>query len=174
MNIAYEFSKVKESFQKVKNDIFLLTSKINENYDVFLREHRNLVGEVEGLSNGVKEHITKFKEEFNSGVRKLEDIPEQEILNIKSEMNALKKQIGSVLMEHNHLHSLINDVKKNEKDIKNLKKELKSSELEIYLLKERLIEKDTEVKQMKDISSHLLDVVGELSAMELEILNKIK
>ena len=169
MNIAYEFSKVKDSFLKVKKDMYSLAEKINDNYDEFMRKHEGLSKEVVALSNVIRDHSDNLKKKFRE-----EDISHKELEQLKSEIKELKEHVNSSIKGSYNLRELVDKVRSNEKDVSSLKSQLHSSELEIYLLKERILEKNIELNQMKEISSHMLKVIEELSAIEIDLINKGK
>jgi peptidoglycan hydrolase CwlO-like protein len=167
MNIAYEFSKVKESFVKVKKDMYSLADKINENYDEFMKKHEGISREVVALSNMIRDHTESLKKKERE-----EGISHKEIEQLKSEIRELKEHVNGSLKGNYDLRELVDKVRSNEKDVKALKSQLHSSELEIYLLKERMLEKNIELKQMKEISSHMLKIIEDLSSLEIELINK--
>lgn len=170
MNIAQEFLKVKSSFLKVKEEMTKINSRMHENYEHFLKEHYELSKKVDVLSNQLTKTITEFKTN-HIGV---EGLPQSVIAEVKTEIKEIKKYISESAQVHGDMNLVLEKIKKNELSISQLKEKLSSNELEIYLLKERLIEKDAEIKHMKEINSHMLKVLDELSALEIEILNKTK
>lgn len=170
MNIAYEFSKIKDSFKKVKNDMQAMADKINENYEDFWKKHGNLTKEIEKLSSEMQVHLANFRTTHLQSKEHIEN--SKEILTMKSEIRELKEILNKTFEHNLDIKSLIDSVKKNEATTKVLKERLQSSELEIFLLKERIVEKNVEIKQMKEISSHILKIIDDLSSVELEILNK--
>jgi len=172
MNISHEFSKIRDSFRKVKTDMDFLSEKISENYDEFTRRHKVLGKDIENLTLELKTSITKLRETFlDSSNNNTNNLDLTQINSLKLDIKELKSEIISIQKSHHKTITSIDDVKKNKKDIKSLKEKLHSSELEIFLLKERLTEKDLEVKQIKEISKHLFNVVEDLSKSELELIN---
>jgi len=169
MGVTAEFFKIKEGFKKVREDMNYLSEKISENYDDFFKKHKIISLDVENLTLELKkslEHLNK-----NHINKEAPKISEKELLDIKSEIKHLKKEIVKIQDGHHNLINNISDIKNNKTEIKKLKEKLNSSELEIFLLKERLIEKDVEIKQVKEISKHLFNVLEDLSKTELELLN---
>lgn len=170
MNVAYEFSKVKDSFSKVKADMEFLGKKITDNYENFMREHYKLSSEVHKLSSEMKSHIEHVK---NHHLNPEKDVSHKEFLDLKYVVKELKDEVEKTQKEHNKVTDVITELQKDTKDIKVLKEKLESSELEIFLLKEKLNKKDQEIKQVKEISSHLFDLITELSTLEKE-MTKVK
>lgn len=169
MTLASEFSKIKDAFSKVKNDMIFLSGQISENYDEYMRNHKNLADEVNGISERLHKVIHEVR---NTHLREsIDDGTKEDISMLKQEIKFLKKEVDETHKEHNNIVKFLDDVKKNKNDIKELKEKLHSSELEIFLLKERIAEKDSEIKHVKDISKHLFDIVTELSKVELDMLN---
>ena len=174
MNISYEFSKIRDSFSKVRKDMTFLSDKISENYEEFTKEHEKLANAVHKLSNDIENQLHVAKTHV---VHKEEGVSPKELLDLKTEVKELKKELIAMQRDHEHFTRTLDDVKRNSSesaDVKELREKLKSSELELFLLKERMIEKDVEVKQLKDVSQRLFDIVDELSKTELELLNKTK
>ncbi len=171
MNISFEFSKVKDSFFRVKEDMLAIKDKINENYDNFLREHRTLTNRVEVISIDVKNIIEHLREKHDKSNIVIES---KEILDIKDEIVKLKSSINDTINKNHEIHKDIEYSSKNREDIKSLNHRVHNSELEMHLLKGRMIEKDMEIKQMKEINSHMLTLLDELSKVEIEVLNKTR
>ena len=169
MNIAYEFSKVKDSFLKVKNDMYALTNKINENYEDFIKKHDGVAKEVQVLSNVIRDNLELFRKQDREGT-----VSEKEVMQLRSEVSELKELISHSQQANFKIATILEDVKENKLGVSKLKEQLHSSELEVYLLKERMLEKNIELKQMKEISSHMLKVIEELSSLEIELLNRGK
>lgn len=168
MSIAYEFSKIKDAFYKVKNDMIFLSKQISDNYEDFMENHKKLAKEVSALSEKLQKNIEDVKSiHLTSG----NIVSESELFNLKEEIKSLKNEISETQTHHNQIAKIVEDVKKDKKDIKELKEKLHSSELEIFLLKERIAEKDGELKHVKEISKSLFDIVTELSKVELDIIN---
>ncbi len=174
MSISYEFSKIRESFRNVKNDMEKITEKINSNYDEFIKNHQDLSNQIQLLSLDLSKKLAKFKLEHLESQNNSKIPQTKEILDMKEEIEKLKKEIKHTHKENHKINDTIEQIKQNKKDIQELKTKLGSSELEIHLLKERIIEKDIELKQIKQISSHLLNILDELTSAEIEILNKTK
>ena len=118
MSIVYEFSKIKEAFSKVRNDMNFLADKISENYDEFISNHQKLAKEIELLSNKLRNGIDEIK---NSHNMQGSNIDEREIFNLKLEIKDLKSEINSVQKEHDKVSISISDIKKNNKEIKDIK-----------------------------------------------------
>jgi len=167
MDFTNEFTKIKDSFLRVKEDITFLSNKVYENYDEFMQHHLKLVKEVKEITEHLKNQSKEFIE---SNKKKLDD---KGILNLKQDIKDVRKIIKSILAKYKALEKALSDIKENKKDIKELKKTTKNSQLEIYLLKERLIKKDDELKQIKEINRHMFNTLDELTKLELEMLNKI-
>lgn len=183
MNIIYEFSKVKQSFIKVKEDIIALKNKINDNYDDFIKSHHSLSNEIQNLSQKIHKHIEDFqKQNLNNNHLDHNKHDHKDIIKknnktldqFKLEIKELKNIISESSIEHFDLRNIVEEVNKNKSNINKLTKQLNNGELEIYLLKERLMEKDIEIKKFQQITKHLTNVLGELSRMELEIINQQK
>lgn len=188
MSIAYEFSKIREGFSKVKSDLIFLGQRLAENYDEFKTHHETLAKKIDDLSDELKDQIKVLKEKATTQLHKIDS---KELLNIKSEIKELKTELSNVQASHNKIFMLIEDVKKarenssktskpqkedknikdNQKDIKKIKDQLHNSELEIFLLKERMLEKDEEIKKIKDLNKHMFSIIDDLSKIELELLN---
>lgn len=169
MNISYEFSKIREAFKKIKEEMDKLSLKITENQHNFTLEHLKLQNEIKELSYNLKDKINQYKNHSST----VEPQSQYEISRIKSELSDLKEQISKTMHSHNEFNSFLDLIKKNQIDMKIIKDKLQSNELEIYLLKERLEQKEIELKKVKEINSHLIGAIDELSQMEIEILNKI-
>lgn len=173
MNVAYEFSKVKEGFEKVKTDMEYLGKKIGDNYETFMREHYKLSKQVHSLSSEIKTHL-EFIKDHHLHEQNKNSVSEKEIHDLKYIVKELREEVENTQKEHNKIIDLINEIKQDRKDIGKLKHRLENSELEIYLLKERLNEKDQEMTQVKDISSHLYKLVSDLAQTEIELAKKTK
>lgn len=169
MNVAQEFSRVKESFRRVREDMSVLKDKITENYDDFREKHNGLVREVDELSSFVKENVLAFKNSSKSSVGQggLKDF-----LDLSSEVKSLKAEISAILRHNKEIFSFVEDLRDERSEVGFLKKRVKSSELEIALLKEKMFEKDLEIKKMKDVNARIVQVLDELSSVEIDILNK--
>lgn len=170
MNVNYEFSKIRGSFDNVKNDMKTITDKINVNYDEFVSSHSALTNQIGELSKNVIEVLAHFKTNHLNTEKKM--APTVELLELKSQIKELKKEIVKIQNQNHKINNTVSDLKKKDTDLKQIKKSLESSDLEIFLLKERVSEKDTEIIQLKNISKHMLQVMDELSKMEIDILNK--
>lgn len=168
MNLAYEFSKIKDAFSKVRKDMTFLSEKIVDNYDDFMRRHQQLGLEVEYLSNSVKKHLDELRN------RAFDNHSEKKFQDIKLELKELKKEVEKISSKHSTLKETLDNLKKTPKDnlenLKEVKQRLHSNELELYLLKERMVEKDLEIKQLKEISSKLFEILDELTKAEHEML----
>lgn len=170
MNIAYELSKIKSSFRKVKEDMVYISSKISDQYDEFLKSHRELSNRIESLSVELKSHLSQLKHEHHS-------YDDSALHTLKLELGDLKKEMKDLEKSHTTLSYKIEDFKnstgrKDTKEIHDMKEKIHSSELDIYLLKERMMEKDLEVKQLKDVNTHLFEIVDELARLEQEIVTR--
>lgn len=168
MNISYEFSKIRNGFKKVKEDMLFLSNKIGENYEEFTRRHKILANDVENLTLELKKSLEELRgKNFHSNENVLS---KRDLNELREELKNLKSEVKEIQNDHSKFVSLVNDVKVNKKEIDELKEKLHSGELEVFLLKEKLVERDEEIKQMKEISRHLFNVVDELSKSELDIL----
>lgn len=170
MNLAYEFSKVKDAFGKVRTDLAFLGDKIGENYDDFMKHHNKLALKVEKLSDEMKSNMEVLKEKTLGGGH----IDDKEIFDIRLAIKDLKAELSQIQKDHHKVVSTLDSVKKEKtpvKEIKDIKEKLHTSELEIFLLKERMIEKDIEMKQIKDVNKHMFSIIDDLSKAELDILN---
>ncbi len=167
MNIAYELSKIKSSFRKVKEDMVYLSSKISNQYEEFLTSHRELSNRIESLSVELKSHLSDLKHQHHT-------YDDSALHTLKLELGDLKKEMKELEKGHTSLSYKIEDAKKGPdvKEVHDMKEKIHSSELEIYLLKERMMEKDLEVKQLKDVNTHLFEIVDELARLEQEIVTK--
>jgi methyl-accepting chemotaxis protein len=169
MNLSYEFSKIRDSFGKVREDMHVMKDKINQNYDNFLKEHTQIANKVEDMSQNINENITNFKKIHKS------EVSRRDILNIKDEIKDLKEEINNTINKHHEINNSLSSIKAQNKDNeKQVNNRVQSSELEIYLLKEKMIEKDLEIKQMKEVNIHMLKIIDELTKLEVEVLNNIK
>lgn len=169
MNIAYEFSKIKDAFAKVKADTNFISKKISENYENFMREHYKLTQEVKTLANEIKVHSDFIKENHLS---EDSNVSEKELEDLKYIVKDLKKEIKSTQKENSKIHKVVEELKKGSSNYKELKEKLQSNELEIYLLKEKLNERDQEMAQMKEVNIHLFNLVSELSKLEIDLEKK--
>ena len=169
MNLSHEFSKIRNSFRKVKTDMNFLSEKISENYDEFTRRHKVIAKDVENLTLELKNSLSNLK--INHLSNPESNLDKIELNNLKLEIKELKSEIMEIQKSHNKTISSLDDIKTNKKDIKSLKDKLHSGELEIFLLKEKLVEKEVEIKQIKEISKHLFNIVDDLSKSELDLLN---
>ncbi|MCA9495339.1 MAG: hypothetical protein KC589_00195 [Nanoarchaeota archaeon] len=170
MNIAYEFSKVKDAFGKVRTDLAFLGDKIGENYDDFMKNHNKLALKVAKLSEDMKSNMDELRAKTLGGGH----IDDKELFDIKLAIKDLKEELTQIQKEHHKVVSTIDSVKKEKtpsKEIKNIKEKLHASELEIFLLKERMIEKDLEIKQIKEVNKHMFAIIDDLSKAELDMLN---
>jgi len=168
MSLSHELSKIKNSFSKVKVDMNFLADKISENYDDFIKHHKNLAKQIQNLKEELAPHLEKLKsEEFNNN-----NYSKKEILDLKKEIKDLKKELLETHSTHTDISLMLKDIKKNSKNIKDLKEKLHTNELEIFLLKDRIAEKDVEIKQMKDVNKHMFNVISDLSHIELEMINR--
>jgi len=169
MNIAYEFSKVKDAFKKVKTDMDEITDKIYGNYNHFLKEHENMQHEIKKLSKQIQEGLDHFK---NNHLKNIDSVPQKEILDIRKEIADLKLEISKTYHISQEFNDTLELVKRNQGEIKDLKNKIHSNDLEICLLKEKLLEKDLQLTKLKDVNAHMLNIMDELSRTELEILNR--
>lgn len=171
MNTYHEFSKIKDAFSKVREDMSFLVTKVSENYDEFMKNHQKLSNEVSLLSKQLHENLDKLRQDDSLH---LKNASSSEIEFLKREIKDLKEEVKNSHKVHFDMTSTIDNVKKNSEDIKDLKDKLRNGELEIYLLKERLLEKDIELKQIKDVNKHMFNLIDELSNIELELINNSK
>jgi len=169
MNIAYEFSKVKGAFKKVKEDMDEITQKIYDNSNHFLKEHESMQEEIKKLSKQIQEGLDHFKKNH---LQNIDSVPPKDILDIKTEISELKLEISKTYHISQDFNDMLESVKRNKSEIKDLKNKMHSNELEICLLKEKLLEKDLQLTKLKDVNAHMLNIMDELSRAELEILNK--
>lgn len=171
MNIAYEFSRIKDSFSKVKLDIDFLAKKITDNYENFMREHYKLSSQVKALSEEIKANMQHVKDNH---LKEGSTASDKEVEDLKYIVKELREEVEKTQKEHNKVVDTIRDIKDDTKDVKSIKDRLQNSELEIYLLKEKLNEKDQEISQMKEVSSHLFNLVSELASLERELITNSK
>ena len=176
MNIAYEFSRVKGAFKKVRNDMDEITEQIYENYNHFVKQHEGMQDEIKKLSKEIKEGLLHFNDNH---LKNIDSVSHKEILDISKELSDLKKEISQTYHKSREFNDMLELVKKNkkslddnEKNMRDLKDKVRTNELEIYLLKEKLAEKDLQLHKLKDVNKHMLDIIDDISRAEIEILNK--
>jgi DNA repair exonuclease SbcCD ATPase subunit len=163
MSQKEEFSKIKNSFLKVKEDINNLNELIVSNTDNFFQKHNSLSNEVFNLITSLKIEIDKLKEKKTE--KKINNVSD-----IKEDVKHLKNHMNDIVKNNADVYAILDRIKKNDININDLKKRLDSDELEIHLLKERLLEKDFEVKKMKKVNTHILSVIDEITDIEKKIL----
>jgi chromosome segregation ATPase len=164
MNLPTEFSKVRNSFVKVKQDLTSITKQIGENYETFLHEHSKLHSQVEKLAEEVRSHLNNINSNHKSG-----NISKKQLDKLKSEIKDLKSEIKDTHIENEKINEIIDIVRQNKNDVTDLKNRLQTSELEIYLLKEKLIEKDLQVDSLKQVSKHLFDLLDDIAKTEINL-----
>ena len=143
-----------------------LAGKISENYDDFMKHHKQLSDEVTRLSLEFKEHIQKMK--YSASIA----FSDKDLNDLQLDIKGMKEEISKLQKDHTHLIHTLDDIKKEKHDVKDLKEKFQAGELEMFLLKERMVEKDEEIKQIKDVNSHLFNIVKELSNLEIDLVNR--
>lgn len=171
MNIAYEFSKVKEAFEKVKADTTFLAKKITDNYETFMREHYKLASKVDALSGEIKSHMQYVKDNHTKEDSKPSS---KELQDLKYIVKELRSDVKETQMQHGKVMERIEELKKEKKSDNSLEKKFENTELELHLMKKKLEEKDEEMKQVKEVTSHLYNLVDELAQLELDLMKKVE
>jgi seryl-tRNA synthetase len=171
MNLPYEFSKIRDGFRRVREDLNFMKGKIGENLEDFMSHHQKLAHQVEALSNEVQQHLATAKDTI------IHELPssDKRFQDLKQELKDLKKHILGLEKEHNEVVNEVHSrskVKNYDAELKSMKDKTHSVELEMYLLKERMIEKDIEVKQLRDVNQRLFEIVNELAKAEMELASR--
>lgn len=181
MNLAYEFSKVKGAFGKVREDMNFLSTKISHNYDEFMNSHRQLASQITHLSNQSNQMFAHLQERISHQETGAKPLDQKELHNIKLELKELKSLMQDLQLEHNSTLDTLEAIKSNpssskqtttnSKSLKDLKEKVHANELELFLLKERMVEKDAEILQIKEVNKQMFKLIDELSKAELDLLN---
>lgn len=173
MNLSFEFSKIKESFKRVKEDMIIIENKINSNYDDFLNSHKVFKKELNIITDNLKQKLDFFKLNHLDGSNNNGNFGHKNLLDIKAEISNLKKQM-QVILDQNYKINQVLQKKNLEEDKYNiLSNKVKSCELEVFLLKEKLAENEFNLKQLKETNLKILNLIEDLSKTESEIMNKI-
>ncbi len=163
-----EFSKIRTSFSKVKDDLMHISSQIHDTYHEMMGKHNSLASEVNFLSSQLKAHIESFNK-FKDSISK------SQIDHMKSLIKDLKSEVSEAHKLHNQLSIDITNVKKQKvesRELTGMQEKLHTTETEIFLLKERMLERDIEMKQLKDMNKKLFEVVEDLSNVEMHLHNQ--
>lgn len=183
MNIAYELSKIRDAFIRVRNDMNFLSQNIMTHYDEHKKNHSLLSEELSKLSDEVRNYIQEHKNSFNSHLSsesKLDYKPEvskKHLHDLKDSIRDLKKELSHVQKEHLQLIGLVEKIDKSKVDtgdFKELENKYRSTELELHLLKEKLSKKDVEIETLKEVNNKMFSIIDELTNTELELLEATK
>lgn len=167
-HLSNEFSKIRSSFSRVKDDLMHLSSQIHDAYDDMMKKHELLKGEVNFLSSQIKGHtqtLENNKELFSK----------QQMQYLKGTIKDLKSEVSQVHKQHSHLSIEVNNIKKKKveaRELDGIHEKMHTTETELFLLKERMLEKDFQIKELKEMNKKLFELIEDLTNAELHVLEK--